>query len=77
VSIAFWAVAVELFLPFHHVALATVFLDELTEAVAALAGAFRAFDAQHVELALDIAKDEVGTLRHDVDIITRNRVTRD
>ena len=34
-------------------------------------GALDAFDAQRVELALDIAEDEIAPLRHDVDIITR------
>ena len=42
-------------------ALATVFLDELADAVAALAAAF--FDMQHVELALDVTEDEKGA-RH-------------
>ena len=39
------AVAVELLLPFHHVGVAPVFLDQLADAVAALALAARAFDA--------------------------------
>jgi hypothetical protein len=39
--------------------LAAVFLDELADAVAALAGALGAFDAQYVELAIDVAEDEI------------------
>src|SRR5262245_10069236 len=56
-------VAVELLPPFHHVALAAVFLDELGDAVAPLASALGAFDAQRIELVLDVAEDEVG-VRH-------------
>ncbi len=52
------AVAVELFLPFHHVCLAAVFVDEPADAVAALAGAFGAFDAEHVELSFDVTENE-------------------
>jgi hypothetical protein len=37
-----------------------LFLDEPADAVAALAGALGAFDAQHVELALDVTEDEIG-----------------
>jgi hypothetical protein len=48
VCIALGAVAVKLFLPFHHVCLAPVFLDEPAYAVAAFAGALGAFDAEHV-----------------------------
>jgi hypothetical protein len=66
VCIAPWAVAVQLFFPFHHVCLAPVFLDELADAVAAFAGAFGAFDAEQVKLALDVAKCEIGPLRHEV-----------
>src|SRR4051794_2053056 len=36
------AVAVKLFLPFHHVCLAAVFLDEPADAIATFAGAFGA-----------------------------------
>ena len=54
------AVAVKLFLPFHHVCLAAVFLDEPADAIATFAGAFGAFDAEHVELILDVAKDEIS-----------------
>src|SRR5438046_9418616 len=53
-------VAVELLLPFHHVGLAAVFLDQLCDVIAALARALGAFDAKHVELAFDVAEDEVG-----------------
>ena len=38
-------------IPFHHVGLAPVSLDESTDVVAPLAGALGAFDAQNVELA--------------------------
>jgi hypothetical protein len=58
--IALGAVAVQLFFPFHHVCLAPVFLDEPADAIAAFAGALGAFDAEHVELILDVAKDEIG-----------------
>jgi hypothetical protein len=57
-----------LFFPFHHVCLAAVFLDEPADAIAAFAGAFGAFDAEHVELILDVAKDEISSPRHDGDI---------
>jgi hypothetical protein len=52
-------VAVELLLPFHHVGLAAIFLNELMDVIAALAGALGAFDAKHVELAFDVAEDEI------------------
>jgi hypothetical protein len=70
VCIAPGAVAVKLFLPFHHVCLAAVFLDELADAVAALASAFGAFDAEHVEFSFDVSEDEIGSPRHDGDITT-------
>jgi hypothetical protein len=54
-------VAVELFLPFHHVALAAVFRDQLMDVIAALAGALGAFDAKHVELAFDVAAGKIKT----------------
>src|SRR5262245_56972186 len=38
------------------------FLDELVHLIAAFARAFGAFDAQHVELAFDVAEDEIGSL---------------
>ena len=63
--IALGAVAVQLFFPFHHVCLAPVFLDEFADTIAAFAGAFGAFDAEHVELILDVAKDEISPPRHD------------
>jgi hypothetical protein len=65
------AVAVKLFLPFHHVCLAAVFLDEPADAVAAFTSALGAFDAEHVEFILDVAKHEIGPLRHDSDITHR------
>src|SRR5215470_20428212 len=57
---------------FHFImfAFAPVFLDELADAIAALAAALSAFDAQRVELTLDVAEDEIGPPRHDDDIIT-------
>jgi hypothetical protein len=63
VRVAARSVAVELFLPFHHIAAAAVFRDELVYLIAALARAFGAFDAQHVEFAFDVAEDEVSA-RH-------------
>src|SRR5262249_21136883 len=53
-------VAVELFPPFHHIAVTAVFRDQLAHLIAALAPAFPAFDAQHIEFAFDVAKDKVG-----------------
>ena len=58
--IALGAVAVQLFFPFHHVCRAAVFLDESADAVAAFTSALCAFDAEHVELILDVAKDEIS-----------------
>ena len=58
--VPFWAVTVELFLPFHHVCLAPVLLDQPAH-VAALALATRAFDSQCVELAFDVTEYEIGT----------------
>ena len=58
--VPFGAVAIELFPPFHHVAIAAIFLDQPGDnLLSALALALRTLDAQHVELALDIAKDEI------------------
>jgi hypothetical protein len=57
-AVALRTIAVELLLPFHHVAFATVFLDQLVNVIAALAVALGAFDPEHVELALKIAEDE-------------------
>ena len=37
--------------------------DQLVHLITALARAFGAFDAQHVELAFNVAEDEVGA-RH-------------
>jgi hypothetical protein len=45
-------------------------LDEPADAIATFAGAFAAFDAEHVELILDVAKHEISPLRHDGDITT-------
>jgi len=35
---------------------------QLVHLIAALAPAFAAFDVQHVELAFDVAEDEVGSM---------------
>ena len=45
----------------HQVGLAAVFLDQLMDVIAALAGAPGAFDVEHVELAFDVAEDEIGS----------------
>jgi hypothetical protein len=47
-----------------------VFLDEAADAIAAFAGAFGALNAEHVEPAFDVAKDEISPPRHDGDITT-------
>jgi hypothetical protein len=52
------AIPVKLFLPFHHVCLAAVFLEP-ADAIAAFAGALGAFDAEHVKLALDVSKGDI------------------
>ena len=70
VCIAPGAVAVKLFLPFHHVCLAAIFFDEPANAVAAFASVFGAFDAEHVEFSFDVTEDEIGSPRHDGDITT-------
>src|SRR6266480_3345306 len=36
-------------------------IDEPADAVAALAGALRALNPEHVELALNVTKDEIGS----------------
>jgi hypothetical protein len=51
--------AVEHLAPFHHVAIATVFLDQPLDVIAALAVALGAFDAEHVELAFDVTEDQI------------------
>jgi hypothetical protein len=65
VCIAPRAVTVKLFFPFHHVGPAPVFLDKSGNSIAALAGTLGAFNAQYVELALDVTEDEIRPLRHD------------
>jgi hypothetical protein len=59
VRIALGAVAVELLLPFHHVGFAAVFLDQPGDAITPLARTFNAFDAEHIELAFDVAENEI------------------
>src|SRR5262245_31279745 len=66
-SVPLRAVAVELLAPHHQVSFAAVLFDELGDAVAALAVALGALDTQHVELALNIAEDEV-TAGHGGDV---------
>jgi hypothetical protein len=44
----------------HHVAQAAVLLDQIVNAVTALARAFGAFDAEHVELAFDVTENEIS-----------------
>ena len=39
-------------------------VHEPADAIAAFPGALGAFDAQHVELAVDVAEDEISALRH-------------
>jgi hypothetical protein len=68
-------VAVELFLPLHHIAFAAVFLDELVHLIAALARAPAAFDAQHIELAFDIAEYEVGSMARAYSITSSARAS--
>ena len=46
--------------PFHQIAPAAVLRDQLRHAVASLAVAPSAFDSQHVELAVDVAEDELA-----------------
>jgi hypothetical protein len=48
-AVALRAVSVEHFPPFHHVAVAAVFLDQLVDVIAALAVALGAFDAGLLE----------------------------
>ncbi len=45
---------------FHHVGLRPVFLDQPGDLVTAFARAFGAFDAEHVELAFDVTKNEIS-----------------
>jgi hypothetical protein len=59
VCVALGAIAVELFLPLLHVALAAVSLDQPVKVIHASATAFRALDTKHVELALDVTEDEI------------------
>jgi hypothetical protein len=54
------AIPVELLFPLHHICLAAIFLDEPADAVATFAGAFGALDTEHIELALDVAEDEIA-----------------
>jgi hypothetical protein len=68
--IALRTVAVKLFLPFHQVGSAAVFLDKPANAVTTFARALGAFDAEHVEFSFDVTKDEIGPPAHDGDITT-------
>ena len=49
VCVALRAISVEHFPPFHYVALAPIFLDQLVDVIAALAVALGAFDAGLLE----------------------------
>jgi hypothetical protein len=42
-----------------------ILLDELADAIAPFAGALGAFDAEHIELTLNVTEDEISALRHD------------
>jgi len=68
-------VAVELFLPFHQVAATAVFRDQLAHLIATLARAFAAFDAQHVELAVEVAEDEVSAVARAYSITSSARAS--
>jgi len=59
------AIAIKLFLPLHHVRPAAIFLDEPADTIAALAGAFGALDAKHVESSFDVSEDEIESPTHD------------
>jgi hypothetical protein len=54
------AVAFEVSHPGAHVVPPPVLLDQLGDAVAALALAFGALHAEHVELPLDVAEGDIG-----------------
>jgi hypothetical protein len=70
VCIAPRAVPVKLFLPLHQVCLAAIFLDQPVNVIHASATALSALNTEHVELALDVSKDEISPLiSHDADII--------
>jgi hypothetical protein len=55
-------VSVQHLAPHHQVSLATVLLDQLVDVVAALAVALGALDEEHVELAFDVAEDEISMM---------------
>src|SRR5262245_39149014 len=75
VRVAPRAVAVKLFPPFHHIAVAAVFRNQLVHLIATLARAFPAFDAQHIELAFDIAEYEVGSMARAYSITSSARAS--
>jgi hypothetical protein len=66
VCIALGAIAVKLLLRFHQIAPTAVFLDQPVDVIHASAAALGTFDAEHVELAIDVTEDEIGTPRHDL-----------
>jgi hypothetical protein len=68
-------IAVELFSPFHHIAAAAVFCDELVHLVAAFAPAPAAFNAQHVEVAFDVAENEIGSVARAYSITSSARAS--
>jgi len=49
-AVSLRAVSVEHFPPFHHVALAPIFLDQLVDVIAALSVALGTFDAGLLEI---------------------------
>ena len=56
-------VATELFLPFHHVGVAPVLLDQFADVIAALPLTARAFHAQHVKLPVNTIQDTFEACR--------------
>ena len=75
--VAAGTVAVELFPPFHHIAVTAVFRDQLAHLIAALAPAFPAFDAQHIEFTFDVAENEVGSAARAYSITSSARASTD
>jgi ElaB/YqjD/DUF883 family membrane-anchored ribosome-binding protein len=73
-SAALGTISVEHLTPFHHVALSPVLLDQLGGAVAALAVALGALDAEHVELALDVAENEIHYITMDMERTVHRRI---
>jgi hypothetical protein len=53
------AVSVKLFLPFHQIGSAAVFLDEFADTIAAFVGALGAFDASLPSMSPKIREDKI------------------